>query len=478
MKIPYLKKIFSIFKTDYRIITGYIIAFILLLVSYLITFYYNRSLIRQTESVTHTNTIISNLSNLQSAVTDGETGLRGFINSNDTSFLAPFYNSILSSNIYFKLLQRETVYNKQRQLQLEALKKLIDYKYDNIKTSINYFTSNNYKVDSIILQKTYSGKYTMDSIRNMIASIKLGERNLLENKSAQVQNKYAALNIIVVTSLLLAFIFAGFGVFTFIKETKERQKADEKVTEYQQQLKQRIQELDKANRELIEVRREEKFASTGRIARMIAHEVRNPLTNIDLALTQIKDEIKHESGEAEFLYDIIQRNSHRINQLITELLNATRVDDLNLEKISFNHLLDESLEMAKDRIDLDGTRIVKNYTSFNCDIAVDKEKLKFAFLNIIINGIEAMKANTIGVLTLDTTVENNKVIARISDNGIGMDKTALSKLFEAYYTTKPKGNGLGLTNAQNLILNHKGSIDVESEPGKGTTFIIGFDKAM
>lgn len=466
------------FKTDYRIIAGYIIAFVLLLVSYLITFFSNRALLQQTESANHTNTVITNLSNLQSSVTDGETGVRGFLNSKDTVFLAPFYGSILSSKMYFKAVQSQTSDNPEREQQLTYLDTLISHKYQNLKASMQHFIANNYTTDSIIAINTYQGKSIMDSIRQLITSLKTSEKELLEKKYARVDSKYSALNILVVTSLVLAFVFAGFGVYTFVKETKERQKSDEKVIEYQRQLQQRIQELDKANRELIEIRREEKFASTGRIARMIAHEVRNPLTNIDLALTQINDEIKNESEDIHFLADIIKRNSLRINQLITQLLNATRVDDLNLEKIGINQLLDEALVLAKDRIDLDGIEVVKNYTSEPCLISVDKEKLKIAFLNILINGIEAMKQAEKATLTLKTWTEDNKVKISMTDSGIGMDETALSKLFEAYYTTKPKGNGLGLTNTQNIILNHKGSIDVESIPGSGTTFTIAFEKAM
>lgn len=469
---------FAMFKTDYRIIAGYIIAFVLLLVSYLITFFSNRALLQQTESANHTNTVITNLSNLQSSVTDGETGVRGFLNSKDTVFLAPFYGSILSSRMYFKAVQSQTSDNPEREQQLTDLDTLISHKYQNLKASMQHFIASNYTTDSIIAINTYQGKSIMDSIRQLITSLKTSEKELLEKKYEKVDSKYSALNILVVTSLVLAFVFAGFGVYTFVKETKERQKSDEKVIEYQRQLQQRIQELDKANRELIEIRREEKFASTGRIARMIAHEVRNPLTNIDLALTQINDEIKNESEDIHFLADIIKRNSLRINQLITQLLNATRVDDLNLEKISINQLLDEALVLAKDRIDLDGIEVVKNYTSEPCLISVDKEKLKIAFLNILINGIEAMKQAEKATLTLKTWTEGNKVKISMTDSGIGMDETALSKLFEAYYTTKPKGNGLGLTNTQNIILNHKGSIDVESIPGSGTTFTIAFEKAM
>lgn len=468
-----IKKI-TRFTTDYRLITGYVIAFVLLLISYLITLYSNKELIRQTESVTHTQKVITDLENLLSAVKDGETGLRGFLNSKDTIFLVPFYKSLSSTRQMFTTVENGTKDNIVQQERLKKLKILIARKYDNIKLSINTFLSHNYTIDQVLLENFYTGRAVMDSIRTCVAEMQEHEQNLLEIRSKKVDSRYAALNTLVITSLLLAFIFAGFGVVTFIRENKARQQADKKVDNYQQELKQRIAELDKANKELIEMRREEKFASTGRIARIIGHEVRNPLTNIDLAVSQIKEEVNKDSEDLDFLFDMVTRNSNRINQLITELLNATRFTDLSFKNISINTLLDEALELAKDRIELNKITIEKSYSFDICDVSVDSDKIKIAFLNLIINAIEAMQTIDNGVLTLTTKGENQKCVVEISDNGIGMDNTALLRLFEPYYSTKPKGNGLGLTNTHNIILNHKGSIDVISVPGKGTKFIIAF----
>src|SRR5205807_9826943 len=116
---------------------------------------------------------------------------------------------------------------------------------------------------------------------------------------------------------------------TYIAENKARKIADAKVNEYQEQLQKRIIELDNANTELTQMRRSEKFAATGRIARTIAHEVRNPLTNIDLAVSQLKTEVRDMDENSNMLFDMVNRNSKRINQLITELLNATKAIDLN-----------------------------------------------------------------------------------------------------------------------------------------------------
>lgn len=247
--------------------------------------------------------------------------------------------------------------------------------------------------------------------------------------------------------------------------------ADEKAADYRKRLEERVQELRTANSELILLRRNEKFAATGRIARTIAHEVRNPLTNINLAVEQLKEEIEQDNEDQHSMLDMIIRNSTRINQLVTDLLDSTRFSELKYEQKSINELADEALEMAADRIHLNHITINKEYSTDICDVLIDPEKIKIAFLNIIVNAIEAMEPGK-GVLTIRTAGENDQCVVYIKDNGIGMDDEAQQKLFEPYFTSKPKGNGLGMTNTQNIILNHNGSISVESTPGVGTTFII------
>ena len=100
---------------------------------------------------------------------------------------------------------------------------------------------------------------------------------------------------------------------------------------------------------------------------------------------------------------------------------------------------------------------------------VDKEKIKLAFLNIIVNAIEAMEKDK-GVLTIRTFKQGNKCIVEFSDNGTGMDEDTVQKLFDPYFTSKANGNGLGLTNTQNIILNHKGNINVRSKVGQRIIF--------
>src|SRR6202012_5461585 len=115
---------------------------------------------------------------------------------------------------------------------------------------------------------------------------------------------------------------------------------------------------------------------------------------------------------------------------------------------------DETLELAIDRIQLNNIKVIKHYADGVCDIAVDVERIKIAFLNLIVNAIEAMEPGK-GTLMLKTAASpENKCRITITDNGGGIDKESQSKIFEPYFTSKLQGNGLGLTNTQNIILNH------------------------
>lgn len=214
----------------------------------------------------------------------------------------------------------------------------------------------------------------------------------------------------------------------------------------------------------------ENFANIGRVSRMLAHEVRNPLTNINLALEGLEEENGNENLKPYF--DIIDRNSTRISKLITELLNSTRPNVLEYDDINFNDLIEEIFVLAKDRINLKNISITKHIAGDLPPLKGDKEKLIIAFLNIIINAIEAMPKED-GRLFIEAFVIGDKLIhVNIGDNGIGMDAETVANIFKTFFTKKQAGTGLGLTTTQNIILTHKGKIGVNSTLGKGTVFTI------
>jgi signal transduction histidine kinase len=468
-----MKSIIDKLKIHNRIRVGYGTAFFLLLISYILTLFANRQLLNQAKWVDHTNKIIFHLENLLSDIKDGETGLRGYAIMKDPHFLEPYYTSKSRVDVSYNFLKSETDDNPLQQRRLDTLHNLVAEKFTIMQYGISLLRENDFQITDTLKTATNRGRVTMDLIRALVMRMQIREEVLLKERKDTMQDRFTTLNSIIIVSLIIAFLLLIFGFLTYMRENKARREADKKVQQYQEQLRERILELRNVNKELLQMRSIEKFASTGRIARTIAHEVRNPLTNINLAMEQLKSEMVTINDSA-ILFEMVHRNSNRINQLITDLLNSTKFAELSYGKTSINVLVDEALELAKDRIVLYNISVQKKYSTDICDVGVDKEKLKIAFLNIIVNAIEAMEPGK-GILKIATRGENNKCLIEITDNGSGMDKESMARLFEPYFTSKPKGNGLGLTNTQNIILNHKGTIHAESEKGKGTTFIITLD---
>jgi len=173
--------------------------------------------------------------------------------------------------------------------------------------------------------------------------------------------------------------------------------------------------------------------------------------------------------------EIIKRNSIRINKIISELLNLTRPPELVFEENSLQEILDESISMTTDRINLQNVKVKKDYTNGAYMIQADKPKLIIAFTNILINAIEAMEANK-GELVVSVNESKNNYSVCIRDNGSGIPPEYIPRLFEPFFTSKKNGTGLGLVASYSIIQSHKGSIQVESEVEKGSSFYINFNK--
>src|SRR5436190_1742366 len=217
----------------------------------------------------------------------------------------------------------------------------------------------------------------------------------------------------------------------------------------------------------------QKLAANERFVRILAHEIRNPLNNISLSIEHLQ--MLNEGAEKSDFLGIIQRNSLRINHIITELLDLTRPLELEFAKHSLQEIMDESLSIATDRINLQKIAVEKNYAEQSFEIIADKPRLTIAFSNILINAVEAMKMNE-GKLSISITADKDEYSVSIKDNGSGIPPEYLSKLFEPFFTLKKKGIGLGLAASYSIIQSHKGKIHVESTLNKGTNFIISFDQ--
>jgi PAS domain S-box-containing protein len=215
-----------------------------------------------------------------------------------------------------------------------------------------------------------------------------------------------------------------------------------------------------------------KLAANERLVRILAHEIRNPLNNIQLSVENLALFAGSDTMEKPMV-DIIQRNVDRINKLITELLKSTKTLDLSFEKQSLQDVVEESLSSASDRLNLQKINLRKNYYPKPLLIKADKLKLQIAFSNILINAIEAME-NENGQLCVSVDKAREHYRVCIEDNGRGIPAENMPQIFEPFFSMKKNGLGLGLSAAYGIFQSHDVHLQVESVPDSGTKFIMDF----
>jgi signal transduction histidine kinase len=203
----------------------------------------------------------------------------------------------------------------------------------------------------------------------------------------------------------------------------------------------------------------------------LIHEIRNPLTTINLAVTMFQR--AKNTDEQKKYAEMITRASHRINELVNNLLITQKNDDIKPNETSAQELLEDILTIVEDRIILKNISVRKKFSQDDCRIFIDKQKIKIAITNIIINAIDAMPDKS-GELELVLNTESGKCIIEIADNGIGISKDNLHHIFEPYFTKKQSGMGLGLSASMEILSANHAAVIVQSEEGLGTRFILSF----
>ena len=206
----------------------------------------------------------------------------------------------------------------------------------------------------------------------------------------------------------------------------------------------------------------------------LAHEVRNPLTNINLAVEELIS--TNTNDDQKILLDVIKRSSGRINNLLTNLLTSFMAGDVHPGKHSLHQLLDKVLFMCKDKIMLKNVTIRKDYAGQDCNTVLNEPKMKIALTNIIVNAIEAMGSKG-GQLRISTKSIADKFTIHIEDNGCGISRLNLKNIFKPFFTTKPGGLGVGLAATNDILRSNHVRVNVKSEVGKGTCFILVFEKS-
>ncbi|MDD5423634.1 MAG: ATP-binding protein, partial [Candidatus Omnitrophica bacterium] len=220
-----------------------------------------------------------------------------------------------------------------------------------------------------------------------------------------------------------------------------------------------------------ELVKSERLKAVSALAAGMAHEIKNPLTSIK-TFVEYAQKKQNDPEFREKFQKIVPAEIDRISRIVNQLLDYSKTDRASLKETDLHVVLDYVLDLYSHEMIKKKVELAKRYTADKSVITGDENQIKQAFMNIILNGIEAMPAG--GTLTVETTKENGVIQVKIADTGAGIEKTALKSLFDPFYTTKDKGTGLGLFIVQQIISNHQGKILVESDVGKGTVVRVVF----
>ena len=214
-----------------------------------------------------------------------------------------------------------------------------------------------------------------------------------------------------------------------------------------------------------------KMASLGQLSATIAHEIRNPLTAIKMRVHSLQEELK-ENPSAKEDTAVIGEEINRMEKIVQNFLDFARPPEPNLQRIDIHRVLEATVNFLSPKVVSQNIEINKKLEATSPEVEIDQAQMHQAFLNIMLNAIEAMPQG--GKLEISTSMKNGDrkstsvLDIEFKDTGVGIPPESKRKLFEPFFTTKQTGTGLGLFIASRIIQMHKGVIVIDSEWGKGT----------
>jgi two-component system sensor histidine kinase HydH len=212
----------------------------------------------------------------------------------------------------------------------------------------------------------------------------------------------------------------------------------------------------------------ERLAALGEMTAGVAHEIRNPLGIISSTAELLKERLARYEPQNR-LAQIIVEEANRLNMKVTEFLDFSRPRVPNLRPCNLEGVLDRSLEFLAPEIDRRGISVVRHYHLDGREQAADLDLLHQAFLNLLLNAIQAMPESGEITITTRPLAQGKGEEIILQDSGEGIDPQALKKAFNPFFTTKEKGSGLGLPIVKSIIESHQGAIKIDSTLGEGTT---------
>jgi PAS domain S-box-containing protein len=220
----------------------------------------------------------------------------------------------------------------------------------------------------------------------------------------------------------------------------------------------------------------DKLVLLGQLLAGVAHEIRNPLAAVNLNLQMLKREIKKETEQYDYISTALQ-GTERISRIVELTLNFSRPAVPEIKEIDINSLIPSSIELVQTELKKKKIKIELDLNDKLPKVSADAKQMQQVLINLLKNAADSIKSiGTIKIKSYEelniTNKKDNFAVIALSDNGSGISREDLPKIFDPFFTRKSNGTGLGLPITQRILHQHNGFIDVESTPGLGTTFYI------
>ncbi len=215
----------------------------------------------------------------------------------------------------------------------------------------------------------------------------------------------------------------------------------------------------------------ERLAALGRITAGVAHEVKNPLNSMRLWLENLKESLPaDQDANSHQAVQVLDKEIDRLDAVVKRFLDFTRPMEVRLEQTQLSQLLGEVLDVARPQLQKANVEMVQSLPNDVPEVFVDRDLLKQAVLNLVLNAVDAMPGG--GQIRLELTRRAEMAEISVTDTGRGIPLENRQKIFQLFFTTRPGGSGIGLASTFRIVQLHNGSIDFTSEVGHGTTFRI------
>ena len=403
---------------------------------------------------------------------------------------------LYGTNLYDALNNTQNAQNLLRDFEGEMRQIIGDHAYENMSYNLSRYMESLEKLTALDQTDEKGGAETRLSIeselRNFGAAIVVNASNAIDQERLRVHTWLRSSWVVAVSALVLILLLEIFIVMFIAQQIIRPFSRFEKYTEriaagdfslitpirrYRDEftnlaiaLNHMLLELKKREDQLIQSR---KLAAVGNLTAGIAHELNNPLNNISITTEALMDEFDEWDKETKLkmLKDIFTQ-VERASATVANLLDFTRRDKDSFEQIYLREVLERTLKLMANEISLSKVELDVDYIDNLPPILGNQNNLQQVFLNLFLNALQAMPDG--GSLKVKAYAENELLKIIVSDTGIGIPKENLNSIFDPFFTTKEpgKGTGLGLSVSYGIIQKHHGLITVESEIGKGTSFII------